>query len=70
MSKGFAIAGSDGIIIKTVSETEHGAMVNWLYTDAGLNVTNAWSNDRIRDAFDTLKRNYGVRVASISITEE
>lgn len=51
MSAAFAVKDATGILIKTVSDTERAAKVNWLFCYGRYMVTEAASDDQIARAF-------------------
>jgi hypothetical protein len=70
-AKGWAIETADGeILAKTVSPTPRGAQVNWLYTEANINVTNDWTDGRIAIAFYAESSSRGVELIKVEITKD
>ena len=69
MSTGYGITDKDGnVLVSTVSPTERGAMVNWLYS-VGILITNSHHDDQIKEMFNHVKDANGVRMSKVSITE-
>ena len=56
MKIGYAISVAGDIDIKTVSPTPRGALVNFLATEREILITNSWTDERIRQAWDMLAR--------------
>lgn len=51
-TEGFAIKNKQGeILVKTVSDTERAAMVNWLMIEASVAVWHDWSDEKITGTF-------------------
>lgn len=50
-ARGYAIANSGEIDIRTVSGTRRAAIVNWLVAQAGVMVFAYWTDERIEDAW-------------------
>ncbi len=68
---GFAVVDRDGnILIRTVAPEVRGAIVNWLFTIARVMVINSWPDDLIQKQFDLLKKEHGVRVTEVIISEK
>lgn len=64
---GFAVIDDEhGIDVRTVSPHERAAKVNWLCVAAHVEVTRAWTDRDINQAFEAYAEN--VRVARVRIT--
>jgi hypothetical protein len=67
----FAVTDPRGfIIVETVGPTERSAMVNWLVVGAGIMVTNSWSDERIKAAFEGAAAQRGVQLIPVQILGE
>lgn len=68
MATGFAIneVGGGGILIDTVSSTRRAALVNWLMVAAGVEVTMAWTDDMIEQAWRSM-RSAGIYCIKVEI---
>ena len=68
-TRGYATLTRDGILVDTVSSTEIGAIVNYLYTYKRVMITNDFSDDQIRNIWNEQKGEtevvpVGIQVAS------
>jgi hypothetical protein len=63
---GWAVTQEGALLVKTVSETQRGAIVTWLETGAFL-VTTGWTNERIRAAWQAAKRPYYAELVRVTI---
>lgn len=69
-ARGYAIVDRHGKILpRTVAPELRGAIVNWLYVYAHVRVLANWPDDIIRDRFDHIKDQHGVRATEIIISE-
>ena len=56
MTTGFAAKVDGKVSVRTVSETEIAAMVNYLYIYRGCVVYNDWSDEEVTDKFEELRK--------------
>lgn len=70
---GYGILSPQGMIYpNTIHEHPRGSMVNYLWTEARLGVTEAWTDEIIREVFMKIAEDTGVKVMRVKIeaTEE
>jgi hypothetical protein len=68
--QGWAVKDTQGVNMRTVSESPVGAMVNWLYTSAQQDVFASMSDDDIKHKFAIYgSRAHVVRVSVIELPD-
>lgn len=69
-ANGYAVKTKDGIDLRTVSETQVGAAVNYLWNN-GVRVTNDWSDEKIIGTFEMrrLMMNDAPEIVRVQVTE-
>lgn len=69
-TSGYAVIDGDKILVRTVTDTPRGAMVNWLITEAGQTITYGTSRALLNRCFDKAVRRFdrNIRVVSVRIT--
>lgn len=65
-ASGFAVAVDEVIDVRTVSPSERGAKVNWLY-GLGINVLDTWSDDIIERVWQHYSTGLKVDVQCIAV---
>lgn len=58
---------SGTVLVRTIQDTERGAMVNWLVTDGKVFVTQSWTEAAIMAAFHRLGKPAGFETVVIRI---
>jgi hypothetical protein len=55
-SRGYAVLDDKGnILVRTITDSERGAKVNWLGTTGGLRVTSDWPDAMVAEMFERLR---------------
>lgn len=68
IADGWAVVEPGGSIdIKTVSEHERGAIVNWLWARCGMKITMIWTDEMIYQAWDERHGLYEVMPVRVSV---
>jgi hypothetical protein len=69
MARGWAIDERGEIIVKTVSPSRIGAMVNWLVASVGIAVSRGAADDLVEATFDSYALQAGARLIEVTIKE-
>lgn len=69
-AEGWAVADAGGILVRTVSPTRRGAIVNWLVSFCGVLVHSGWKDDMIETQFVTRSLAHRARVVEVLIEEK
>lgn len=67
----YAVAVRGEIIVKTVSESRCGALINWLYAEAHILVTNKWTAQMVEKAWEFVRESDdfpGVEIHHVEIS--
>jgi hypothetical protein len=67
--QGYAIETPDGIQLKTLTDTERGAMVNFLMIFAAAFVSQAWSDELIQHRFDLVKGHFKAECVRVTVSK-
>jgi hypothetical protein len=66
---GYAVEQGGELLVETISSSERGAKVNWLWTHRQVPLTNDWTDYMIGEAFLDHRHATGARLVTVRIEE-
>jgi hypothetical protein len=67
IATGFAICDEHQILVRTASDTERAAKVNWLVLYGRVYVADIWTDEMIDHAFENMKATHKVEIKKLFI---